>query len=598
MASKDKAKKTSKINTWKPTKSQTIVERDGKLFICNFDKVFGHKDKMDSYRTFLIGKESYINQLDTIVAYTNFFMNNYDPDNELVTSYLKIKFELDKHKAYDETNMDAYIDFIYATMFTPSMVQKIIKMVEENYLDDIETNTDEKKKYLKSAKQHLESLEFTNQHIKILLEISFGMKIMSPALFHYVQKSHIKIEKDSDIIFRFYKKLFKLFGYGNTYLQYMVTGDSEDTVIVKDIPEEIAKDIIQEKNLKSTYKNDTGEERWYFYEGDTLCYYRKSEINMYNKLYVYVKAKVLESNANNKLIYDQREIFGVDVYNVVNQFTKKVLISENMVKYKFNEHWDEKQGKYKENIVGFNKTIIKFQLNYFLKEQYIKDLTEVTNTKNSEGLSGSDKMLMNASKIDEGVVTMADINTEITIERIRKQIDIPISEDEIRYYMENYSPNGLQVQLIREYYAKYFGSYRDLTLLPKRSFVILMLLLKKKLLLELGYGIEEDEGEDVHYAALPYILSGNIIDKQNTRIIRNTKYINKIEDNYMYQNIIETKYKMLQYINPDAIIKILSSLINTRFSYCVYERPDLLGQEIVYSEDKISDEVLFFLQSI
>ena len=61
---------------------------------------------------------------------------------------------------------------------------------------------------------------------------------------------------------------------------------------------------------------------------------------MYNKLYVYVKAKVLESNANNAPIFNQREIFGVDVFSVVNQFTKKVLISENVVKYKFNEHWD------------------------------------------------------------------------------------------------------------------------------------------------------------------------------------------------------------------------------------------------------------------
>lgn len=206
-------------------------------------------------------------------------------------------------------------------------------------------------------------------------------------------------------------------------------------------------------------------------------------------------------------------------------------------------------------------------------------------------------MLMNASKIDEGVVTMADINTEITLERIRRENDIPISEEEIQYYMENYAPSKFQVAMIRDFYAKYFGSYRDLNLVKKRYFVILMLILKKKLLLELGYELEE-EGEEVHFAALPYIISGNLIDKQNARVIRNNKYISKIEDNYMYQKLINEKYKMLQYIDPDAIIKYLSTLINTRYSYCVYERPDLLGQEIVYSEDKISDEVLFFLQSI
>ena len=63
------------------------------------------------------------------------------------------------------------------------------------------------------------------------------------------------------------------------------------------------------------------------------------------------KTKVLESNANNSTIFEQREIFGVDLYSVITQFTKVVLISENCAKYKFNEHWNAKQKKYSENVV-------------------------------------------------------------------------------------------------------------------------------------------------------------------------------------------------------------------------------------------------------
>ena len=50
-------KRTSKINTWKPKEYQKIVERDGKLFICHFSKLFGHAEKVDLYKTFVIGKE-------------------------------------------------------------------------------------------------------------------------------------------------------------------------------------------------------------------------------------------------------------------------------------------------------------------------------------------------------------------------------------------------------------------------------------------------------------------------------------------------------------------------------------------------------------
>ena len=174
-------KRTSKINTWKPKEYQKIVERDGKLFICHFSKLFGHAEKVDLYKTFVIGKESYINQLDIITSYINFFVNNYDFDNELITGYLKTKFALDKEHLYDESNMDSYIDFLYEVIFTNTMVEKIVRMVEENYLDDIDqVQNDERRKYIKNDKKHLESLEFTNQHIKILLQISFGMKIMSP----------------------------------------------------------------------------------------------------------------------------------------------------------------------------------------------------------------------------------------------------------------------------------------------------------------------------------------------------------------------------------------------------------------------------------
>ena len=205
-------------------------------------------------------------------------------------------------------------------------------------------------------------------------------------------------------------------------------------------------------------------------------------------------------------------------------------------------------------------------------------------------------MLMNASKIDEGSVTLSDLNIELTIKRIMKQIDIPVSDDEINYYMINHHPSKTQIQLVYAYYTKYFGSYRDLNLLTRRDYITLLLLLKKKLLIELGY--ETDENGEIHYASLPYILTGNLVDKVNTRIIRNNKFIAKIEESYMYNELITKKYALLESIKPESIKQLLSSIVNTRFTYVTWEYPELLGTEIIYPEDKISDELLFFLNSI
>ena len=153
--------------------------------------------------------------MDIITRYTNFFIHFYDPEQELVTAYLRLAMAMDpevSHNMFGPNDMHAFIDFLYQTMFTKTMVQKIKQMVEDNYLDDIENNSDEKKKYYKAnEKKHLESLEFTNQHIKILLAISFGMKILCPVMFHFCASNGIKIDKTNLVIFTFYEPLFDLF---------------------------------------------------------------------------------------------------------------------------------------------------------------------------------------------------------------------------------------------------------------------------------------------------------------------------------------------------------------------------------------------------
>lgn len=596
------SRKIPKIYTWKPKKNQVYVEKDGKLFVCHFDRITGI-EKYGCLKNFIIKKESYKNQLDSITSYINFFMNCYDFDNELAFAYLKLKYEIDKQKHFTKDNMGSLIEFIYDVIFTPTLVEKIRNMVYDNYLDDIEnTSSDDKRKYKKNEKKHLESLEFTNMHIKVLLRISMGIKIIAPVLFHYVAKNNIKLDKDSDVIFRFYYPLFEIFGTSETF-DFM----DKDGNLIADTIDDVNEngEVIQRKITFEDIKPriDSGElkiDRSYPYnpkyvdeEGN---YYEFTRINMYNKLYVYVKAKVSENSSNNSLIYGQREIFGIDLFTVINSFTRRVLISENVVKYKFNAHWNPTKKKYDENIVGLNKTVIKYQLSYFLKEQYAKNLSEVTNIKNSDGLSGLDKMEMNLSKIDEGIVTMAELNIPITLSYIRRTIDVEVTKEEIDYYMVNLSYDKLITKLVYCYFAKYFGSARDLNLLTRRQTIELLLILKKKLLLEFGYYVEEDGR--VHSAALPYILTGNMTSSLNTRMIRNTKFISKIKESPIYEDLMKNKFSLMNTICQDEMLTLISKLVSAKFTYVSYEQPEINGHEINYTDDRLSNEILMFLSEI
>ena len=262
----------SEINSWVPSTVDRIAEADGKLFIMRFDKIFQQKP-FQIYNRFSIKKGSYANQLDCIVHYINYFIKFYDVENELPMAYLSCKFAIDRDKMFTADNMKSMIDFIYCKLFTESMIEKINRMVEDNYTDDIEQ--DKEGKYAASEKKNLESLEFTNEHMKIFLAISFGIKIICPVMFHYFSINVIELNKDSYYIYQFYERLFDIFG--------------------------------------------------------TKC-------NVYNKLFIYIKTKVLESKANNELIFGQNEILGYDEYTLIHKFVRKVLVEENMVKYKFNEN--------------------------------------------------------------------------------------------------------------------------------------------------------------------------------------------------------------------------------------------------------------------
>lgn len=519
----------SYVAKYRPKGKELIFEPDGELLKVHFEEKFGDP-KYAKFGIFNIKKTSCKTALDEIARYLNYFVNLYDSEDEYIFALFKIKYEIDGTRSINADTIGLLKDYIYTFIFTPSMQKKIYRIVDENYFDDIEkTDT-----LYEKGKFYLESLEFTNEHIKILLRVSMGIKLILPILVHFIDKCKIKLNKESPFLFDFYEPLLKMFS--------------------------------------------------------------PPDVDIYNKLFIYVKRKVMDAQSRNKPIYAKNEIFGHDDMTLVDRYLKYELIGENFFKFKFSESIDPKTGRYRENILGLIKTIIKIQLVFFRKNEYSKNLAEVTNSKNGDELSGADKLEMNLSKIDEGLLNLADENIARSMEIIRDNISMEIPEDEIEYMIQNQSPSELQVTLIRSYFGKYFGEMRDLNLLTRYEFVVLELLLKRVLLVENG-----ETGEDgymVSNAVLPYILTGNVSERVNTRVIRNQKFSSKIEESYLYQKLIQQKYSYLNSIRENIILQMLSALINTNFTYVTYENQELTGQLIVYSDDQISDELLFFLNSI
>jgi len=193
-----------RVDEWQPEPADIKITYDGKIVIIPFHELFGRD--IDAVNNFFIKKESYSKKLPEITHYINYFIKYYDPENELLFAYLKLKFFVDKKQLEGKKNgvkRNAFIKIMHSIMFSKSMVAKIDRMVEDNYYIDVTSNDSEKK--------YAESLKFTNDHARVMMKISVSMKLMVPIMFHYIN-TYLVSKTDSVDIYPFYEKLFDIYG--------------------------------------------------------------------------------------------------------------------------------------------------------------------------------------------------------------------------------------------------------------------------------------------------------------------------------------------------------------------------------------------------
>lgn len=224
-----------------------------KTMIIKFDKELSHIDNenISALNEWKVTKLSYSSYLPRMCEELNFFETMYDQEGELISALFRIKYLIDVDNiSYTMKNFDAFKDLVYKTIFTQSMKDKITRMVDENYVDDIEAENIKNMKnpdMLSIMQRKKKSLEFLNVHVKAMLQISFGIKILSFIVNHFAVMRSINIQKNIDLFYRFYIDMFKVFDF---------------------------------------------------------------EFDIYNKIYCYVENKVNSSYNFNKSIFEQQEIEG------------------------------------------------------------------------------------------------------------------------------------------------------------------------------------------------------------------------------------------------------------------------------------------------
>lgn len=504
-----------RVDSWDPPVVDRLVYMEDNAAVVNFVKIF-NKDTSKSLCTFLIGKKSYITQMSDrpnkrykesdkdgyktirgIAHYINYFMRFYDTDNELASIYIRLKVIIDSYRT--KLKRKAFIKMATEAFLTESMIKKVYKLVDDNYIDMVPT--DKKKKYA-------EQLAFKDYHVKILFRISIMMKLMLPVVTHYI---HMCAKGQLDLVYQFFLPLFTVF-------------------------------------------ND--------------------DVNIYNKLWISVNAKVNASLYLHRRMWGFHDVEGSEPDTKTDELFRSHIISEAMLRYIFLE-----------KPIVLNSVFLDTQLDYFFREDFNNNIIVVDNIKNGEGLSGMDKMEVNSFKIDESIPVLSRLNIDDIIDSLREKVKIKTIDDEIEYYMEKYEITPFQSSLIQAFYADLFGGYRDLDMVSLRQHVTLMTYLKRIL-------------QSKNFIYIPQILTAGI-PLLKKRVIRNKKFLTKIVESDIYQDLIQSKYPAIIELGRDSyIISILSTMINSEFTILDYDMQDREGEPLEVNLDIVSHEFISFLAMI
>lgn len=396
-----------------------------KTMIIKFDKELAHIDNENiaALNEWKVTKLSYSSYLPRMCEELNFFEAMYDKEGELITALFRIKYMIDVDNiSYTMKNFDAFKDLCYKTIFTPSIKAKIARMVDENYVDDIEAENIRNMKnpdMLSIMQRKKKSLEFLNVHVKAMIQISFGIKILSFIINHFAVMRSINIQKNIDLFHRFYIDMFQVFDW---------------------------------------------------------------DFDIYNKIYAYIENKVNSSYNFNKSIFEQQEIEGKDKSIIIDQLIRRNVIIDNFIKFQMPQTWNSAKEQPNERVLSFLCSIINTHISIFIMQVFRRNLIETSIVPDADGNSKNDRYRASKMKINEEYVITCTMDMRHLVDSLFAKYEKDITPEEIDYYRKNLKPSRLQQLMIEIYFFSYTYSSQEFALLRNLDWYKLLLIMRKDIM--------------------------------------------------------------------------------------------------------------------
>ena len=475
---------TRLFSWWNPTPDDLYFVREGDYVKAKYDKYLNLDHS--SFSTYLIVMTHYINKLDDILLHINYYINFYDTNKSYFMSMLHAKFLTDTRKDFTP---DAFADTVLKHIITDEFVENIRHMVKDLYTINIDT--DKNGDYKSTPK-------ITNEHAKVILAVSFAIRMILPICLHYVNKSP-EFSRKRDYIW-FFDKIF----------------------------------------MRVIHRFEEG------------------AIGIYAPLCKFVRYRIDRKYNTDLLMWQKKmQVHGINKEMYIHDLTHEVIIVKALYKIMYNQ-----------SVVSYFDGIITRNYMQFKSENYKAKPQEICSTdfqdKDEDYLSHSDALEMATYRVDESNMILSDVNIKNVYNQILHQFNVGIKDDELEFYKEMIKFNPLSQKILHTFYSKFFDDSASIQLLTREQSVTLLVILKKFLQLK---------GQVI----LPQICTAQLKGKYKENVIKNCKFVEKYKTSDLYPHI-EEKFKYAREVsNEDPVIMMLSTMINSSFTWVDYD-PEINGR--------------------
>jgi len=189
------------VDFWEPANpNEVIINCKPGFFIAPLSVMYGiDGDQNDKLDYFMLSTKKCYNSAamrQHLFQYVNYFCNFYDPTMEYISVLLGMKIKMDRYDANTYSKEMFFYD-MERYILKSKIAKGVHQMVEDNYYQELNyTNI------------KLPSLQYTNEHAKLLHEMSIFMDLCIPLLTNYAYMH--KVDNIDEYLLSFYDRIFSL----------------------------------------------------------------------------------------------------------------------------------------------------------------------------------------------------------------------------------------------------------------------------------------------------------------------------------------------------------------------------------------------------